>query len=835
MTEKTYVTGSIEAIFFSNTSNFYKVLLIEIDETNADYDDSEIVVNGTIGDVVEGDSYTFYGNLTHHPKYGEQLQVLQYEKAMPTSSAGLVKYFSSDKFPGIGKKTAEKIVELFPENTIDRILEAPEKLDGLLTLARKNSFIKRLRENHGMEKVLAKLAEYGLPSKITFQIYELYKDETLEKIEENPYQLVEEIKGVGFKTADKIASELGIEADSSNRFRAALLHVVNTHSLATGDTYIEAKELLSETIFLLEEARNVEVNPSEVAAEINHLIIDGKIQQDGTKIFENSLFFAEEGIKKSLSALTKTIVADNSAQKAGTSETDIADKNFADKKILSVLTEVENDLEMTYDELQKQAIISAMNQQFFILTGGPGTGKTTIINGFIEVYARIHKIDLDPAHYTDDLFPILLAAPTGRASRRMNELTGLPAATIHRHLGLGQDEDTESFGNDLSGSLLIVDEFSMVDTWLANKLFQAIPSSMKVLLVGDGDQLPSVGPGQVFADLLKISQIPSIKLDKIYRQGNDSTITNLAHHIKNGELPHDFTEKKADRSYFEASSQQIPQLIGQIAQAWKNRGNNPFELQVLAPMYKGIAGINAMNDLLQNLFNPLDARLEFNFNDLKFREGDKVLHLVNDAQANVFNGDLGIVIELIPAKFTESKQDELVMDFDGQELSYPRAEWYKITLAYAMSIHKSQGSEFSTVVVPMVSSYSRMLERNLLYTAITRAKQSLILLGEQKAFAAAVAKAGANRKTGLIERFLTEKTTDSKEVTDRFEEIPVDKSVSTDKKTSVAVNEAISLFEEDDEEPVIQSGILTEKMILTGNFNPLIGMLDSDFEIFKKS
>ncbi len=830
MTEKTYVTGTIEAIFFSNPSNFYKVLLVEIEETNANYDDLEIVVNGTIGDVVEGDAYTFYGQLTQHPKYGEQLQVSQYEKALPTSGAGLIKYFSSDKFPGIGRKTAEKIVETFPENTVDQILEAPEQLDGILSLARKNSFVKRLRENHGMEKILAKLAEYGLPSKVTFQIYELYKDKTLATIEENPYQLVEDVKGVGFKTADGIAKRLGIEADSANRFRAALIHMVNTHSATTGDTYIEAKNLLEKTVELLEESRNREVDPVKVAEAINELIIDGKVQQEGTKIFENSLYFAEDGIRQSLTALTRR-----------------QGDQVSEEKLLTVVSEVEKDLGITYDPLQKQAILGAMNEQFFILTGGPGTGKTTIINGFIETYARVHQLDLDPTHYNDDIFPILLAAPTGRASRRMNELTGLPAATIHRHLGLGQDESEEAMGNELSGALLIVDEFSMVDTWLAHKLFQAIPGSMKVLLVGDSDQLPSVGPGQVFADLLKIEALPSIKLDKIFRQGDDSTITDLAHHIKDGHLPTDFTMKKTDRSYFEVGTNLVPKMVEQIASAWQKKGNDPFELQVLAPMYKGLAGINAMNVLLQNLFNPLEERLEFNLGELHFREGDKVLHLVNDAQANVFNGDLGKITELIPAKYTESKQDELVMDFDGQELSYPRAEWYKITLAYAMSIHKSQGSEFSTVIVPMVRSYSRMLERNLLYTAITRAKQSLILLGEQQAFAQAVAREGANRQTYLIERFTEISEKSSQPITtelidkeaDSSADLQKDSSITgaqtfTQKRTDDPISDTqeISLFE-DENEVANPTEDLSERAILAGSIDPLIGLTAQDFAIFK--
>ncbi|WP_081165025.1 SF1B family DNA helicase RecD2 [Lactococcus garvieae] len=810
MTEKIYFTGSIEAIFFSNPSNFYKVLLLEIDDTNSEYEDYEIVVTGTIGDLIEGDSYTFYGQMTTHPKYGEQLQVESYEKAMPTSAAGLIKYFSSEKFPGIGKKTAERIVARFPENTVDSILGSPEELEEILPMARKNSFIKRLRDNHGVEKILSKLAEYGIPSKLQFQIHELYKDETLDIIAKNPYQLVEDVKGIGFKTADQIAQELGIAADSSDRFRAGLMHVVKTQPLLTGDTYVEARELLTQTIQLLEEARQVEIKPELVAEEINHLLEDGKIQQEGTKIFENSLYFAEEGISEYLKKLIKRPM-----------------QVFSDEKILDTIEQVEKSLGITYDKLQKQAILQALQSQFFILTGGPGTGKTTIINGFIETYAQLYEIDLDPEHYNDDIFPILLAAPTGRASRRMNELTGLPAATLHRQLGLNTDEAMDMESNDLSGSLLIVDEFSMVDTWLANKLLQAIPPSMKVLFVGDADQLPSVGPGQVFADLLKITDIPSVRLDKIFRQGSESTIIDLAHEIKEGRLPADFTSRHPDRSYFEAGTGQVANLVTQVATAWKKRGNNPFELQILAPMYKGVAGINTLNTLLQELFNPLEDRQEFNFQEIHFREADKVLHLVNDAESNVFNGDLGRVIELIPAKHTESKQDEIVMDFDGQEVSYPRSEWYKITLAYAMSIHKSQGSEFSTVVVPMVSSYSRMLERNLLYTAITRAKQSLILIGEQKAFMQAVQKESANRKTYLIERFNGK--------TETLEKSKLQTETVTQKvfEPKVTQSEEISLFPEENTDSFTNEPYLSTALINSGEFDPLIGLTEADFMIFK--
>ena len=815
MADKLYFVGTIEAIFFSNPANFYKVLLLAITDTNAEFKDDEIVVNGIIGDVVEGDSYKFFGELTNHPKYGEQLKVTTYEKDVPTSGAGLVKYLSSEHFPGIGKKTAEKIVATFPEDTIDHILETPEQLSGILSSEKLAAFVKRLSENHGMEKILSKLATYELPSKLNFQIYDLYKDATLDVIKENPYQLVFDIKGIGFKKADKIAEDEGISATSDARIQAGLIHTVLTNSLESGDTYIEARDLLNQTIDLLESARNVEILADQVAEMINVLLAEGKLQAIGTKLFENSLYFAEDGIYQRLDKLTNSKVT-----------------KLAQDKFETIIGDVEANLEIRYDSLQKEAIYKALTHQFFILTGGPGTGKTTVIKGIVQAYASLNHLDLNPDNYTDDVFPIVQLAPTGRAARRMNELTGLPAATIHRQLGLNSDDLEDDFGNDLSGSLLIVDEFSMVDTWLANKLFAAILPSMTVIFVGDADQLPSVGPGQVFADLLKIPDFATVRLDKIFRQGEGSTITNLAHDIKNGQLPADFTAKKADRSYIESKAVNIPNYIEQIASAWMKRGNDPFDLQVLIPMYKGVAGINQVNKSLQNLFNPLADRLEFLFQDTIFRQDDKVLHLVNEASLDVFNGDIGMITDLVPAKYTESKQDEIVMSFDGNEVSYPRAEWYKITLAYAMSIHKSQGSEFPSVIVPMVASYHRMLERNLLYTAITRAKQSLILLGEGQSFQTAVSRQGANRKTYLVERFGLSTTSD--QAATRSEASPVKETVIEtvviDKETFKDVASDQPAVESNGQVAKAAAYVLTMENVLT--IDPMIGMTAEDVAVF---
>ena len=734
-----YFSGTIERIIFENPSNFFRILLLDIEDTDAeDFEDFEIIVTGSMADVMEGEDYSFWGSLVQHPKYGQQLKISRYERAKP-SSKGLVKYFSSDHFKGIGVKTAQKIVQLYgedTEDTIDKILAEPEKLTQINGLAAKNreAFVAKLRLNYGTEMVLAKLAAYGIPNKLAFQIQDTYKEETLDIVEKYPYQLVEDIQGIGFKIADHLAEELGIQSDAPERFRAGLVHTLLTQSMERGDTYVEARDLLEHTIELLESSRQVELNLSLVADELAHLIEEDKVQNVETKIFENSLFFAEEGIKSNLVRLLEK------------GEQDCFDAD----EITAAIQQVEENSGISYDSIQKEAIRQAINQKVFILTGGPGTGKTTVINCIIAVYAQLRGLDL---RKVNDL-PILLAAPTGRAARRMNELTGLPSATIHRHLGMTGDDDTSHLDDYLDADFIIVDEFSMVDTWLANQLLSNISSQTKLLIVGDADQLPSVSPGQVLADLLQIPTIPQTKLETIYRQSEESTIVTLASQIQKGILPADFTEKKADRSYFEARNEHIPPMIEKIASAAIRSGIPAQDVQVLAPMYRGPAGIDQINNLMQNLINPVEKdELTFEAPDCQYRQGDRVIHLVNDAESNVFNGDLGYITDLLPGKYTDSKQDELTINFDGNEIIYPRSEWYKIRLAYAMSIHKSQGSEFPVVILPITKSSHRMLQRNLIYTAITRAKSKLILLGEKVAFDYAVKNTGTARKTYLVERF----------------------------------------------------------------------------------
>lgn len=793
-----YFTGTIDRIIFENPANFYRILLLEIDETNADFDDVEIIVTGTMADVIEGENYRFYGQVVTHPKYGQQLQITRYERSKPTAT-GLIKYFSSEHFKGIGRKTAEKIVELYGENTIDQILAEPEKLTQITGLSAKHrqTFLETLQLNYGTERILAKLAEYGIPNKLAFQIQDSYKDKTLEIIEENPYQLVEDIQGMGFAIADKIANNLGIESDSPKRFRAGLLYSLLHQSMETGDTYVEARDLLEATLHILEQSRPIELEPAAVAQELTGLIQEGKLQQIETKIFDNSLFFAEQGIQKNLTRILEKNTL----------------KPFKRKEIEKAIAHLEAEYGIQYDAIQKEAIIEAINNPVFILTGGPGTGKTTVINGIIAVYALLHKIDLNKVSGES---PILLAAPTGRAARRMNELTGLPSATIHRHLGLTEDQNEAVRGDYLDAEFIIIDEFSMVDTWLANQLFQHIATDTQVLIVGDAEQLPSVSPGQVLADLLRISSLPSLTLEKIYRQSEDSTIVQLASQIRQGELPSDFREKKADRSYFEAQNDQIPAMVERIVAAAIKSGIPAHEVQILAPMYRGAAGIDQLNTLTQALLNPLEeGEIEFAYQEQVFRQGDRVLHLVNDTESNVFNGDLGYITDLLPAKYSDSKQDEITVDFDGTEITYPRNEWYKMTLAYAMSIHKSQGSEFQVVILPITHSSQRMLQRNLIYTAITRSKSKLILLGQVSAFAQAVKHTGTRRKTYLFERFEPSVSLETESQT----ELLADNQEET-KESSIATTEG-------------KDFILTEENIHL--IDPMIGLTKEDLSAFFKT
>ena len=795
--EELYVTGEVLAIFFSNPSNFYKVMLIGVEDTNSDYSDDEITMTGNFGRIQEGASYKFYGEMTNHPKYGMQFKVDRYETSQPSSSESLINYLSSSQFKGIGEKTAEKVVDALGENVIDSIVENPAVLNQVpgLSKKQKETLEEVLSNEYGMQKVILQLNRFGIDNALAFRIYGKYEERTSEVIRENPYQLILEIDGIGFNRADMIAEHLEIEADADERIQAAIYYALFTICSDSGDTYVIENHLIEKTIAILERSRSFLIDRELVESNLKEMSEEGRIYEEEGRYFLATIYHSEWGIVRSIEFLLDG------------DETPISDKQFKRD-----IKNIEEQLDIEYGDSQKVAIKEAMESSIFILTGGPGTGKTTVLQGIVHLFAELNDLSLDPYAYKDEAFPILMAAPTGRAAKRMKETTGLPASTIHRLLGLTADDEDlmEDSEYQLDGKLLIIDEMSMVDTFLANRLFQSVSKGMKVILVGDQDQLPSVGPGQVFRDLIESGMIPQKELKEIYRQGDGSSIIPLAHEIKHNRLPADLMEKKKDRNFFRANSSTAVPLIETIVSKAMEKGYTAEEIQVLAPMYKGPAGINVLNERLQEIFNPNPdgSRTEMKHIDTTYRIGDKVLQLQNDPENNVFNGDLGFITSITKAKYTEVKSDLITVDFEGNEVEYLRANFNKITLAYCTSIHKAQGSEYDIVILPLLSSYGRMLKKDIMYTAITRASKSLSLIGEPEAFLRSIESQQNLRNTALRERLQSEK-----------HHFTVEKSEKDELAESV---DSHTQLESQANEP--KSFILTPEMVEMDAVDAMIGM-----------
>lgn len=741
-----YIVGELQALFFENNENFYKVMLVEIEETNTQYEGDEIVITGNFGGIKEGVPYRFIGALVDHPKYGEQFRSDRYKQETPSSKAALISYLSGPQFTGIGRVTAESIVDNLGERTIEKIMEEPECLDNIehVTKRRKNKIIEVLEEEQGMDHIILKLNKIGLSNRMAYEIYGKYKDETLDVINTNPYKLIENIPNLGFGRADDMAESLGIESDSPSRIQAGIYYAVYTLTFRDGHTHITKDSVLTECREVLEKSRSFLIDTSLMEEAIENLVSEDQLRIEEDKVYLPYLYESEWNIAMNLKEIQE----------------DGLDRTHKTKTLDKAIAKVEKAEGIRYGESQKDAIREALNENIFILTGGPGTGKTTVIKGIVSIYADLNDLSLDREDYQDDPFPVVLSAPTGRAAKKMSETTELPSRTIHSLLGLTGQENQENYVSEkemINGELLIIDEMSMVDTWLFEQLLQSIPPGMKVILVGDKDQLPSVGPGQVFNDLIQSQQLPKAELTEIYRQDENSTIPLLARDIKNDNITEDLIENQGDRSFLPFPPHQITEAVSQIVEQGIKKGFTDEDIQVLAPMYKGQAGIDALNDTLQEVFNPLTSQKqkEVQYGKHHYRIGDKVLQLVNEPEQNVFNGDIGKIVSIVKGKYTESKKDEMVIAFDRNEVVYPRDDWNKITLGYCISIHKAQGSEFKMVILPLVKNYYRMLKKNILYTAVTRASDYLILCGDVNAYQMAIQNNENHRKTSLKERLIT--------------------------------------------------------------------------------
>ncbi len=744
--ELPFIKGTPTHLIFQNSSNAYTVLRVKMEETNLDLSEKEIVVIGYFPSIHLHESYHFYGQVKVHPRYGHQFEVDRFRKLLPQSKAGVIQYLSGDLFPGIGKLTAERIVDTLGEDAIKKILENPDCLKEVPKLAKdKAHFIHQELLNHeGLENVMIGLNDYGFGARLSMKIYQAYGNEALKIVEENPYLLVQHIEGIGFHRADELGKKFGLKGAHPDRIQAGLLYYLNEQAMNNGHVFLPKEVGIEGALHLLTDPAEP-VSVEDIDQQLLIIHEDGKAILEEGRLYLPSLYFAEKGLVTSLKNLN---------------DQPEYSQNFSESEFLAALGGLEERLNIQYATSQKEAIQQAITSPVTLLTGGPGTGKTTVIKGIVEVYAELHGLSLDPKAYKgEDPFPFALVAPTGRAAKRMSESTGLPAVTIHRLLGwkggAGYEHDEE---NPIQARLLIVDEMSMVDLWIANHLFRSLERPIQVVIVGDEDQLPSVGPGQVLNDLLQSAVLPTVRLTDIYRQAEGSSIIELAHAIKKGEPVPNLQIAMEDRRFFPCHQNQILEVVKKVCANAFNKGFTPRDIQVLAPIYRGNAGIDALNKELQDLFNPKTQTKRFlMFGDTEFRVGDKVLQLVNNPEDHIFNGDIGEIVALFKANERTEKEDALVVSFDGNEVQFERKDLNQLTLAYCTSIHKAQGSEFPIVVLPIVRGYHRMLRRNLIYTGITRSKTYLIMCGDPNAFEQAIGQTEGDRRYSHLKEKLIER------------------------------------------------------------------------------
>lgn len=731
--------GIVDEIIFRNDDNGYTVFLF-------DCSDKGHVAVGSFLSINVGENLKLVGDFKHNGKYGMQFQVDSYESIAPKTRNGIIRYLSSGLIKGVGPATAEAIVKKFKENTLEVIEFNPEKLVEVRGISQKKAKLisESLVEVKDMQNAMVFLQGYNITTTIALKIYEIYKNSTIEVVKTNPYRLVEDVNGIGFLKADKIAQSMGIAVDSPFRIRAGVLHILNEASDKNGHTYM-LKPQLVEGVNKLLALENIDVS------KIFEDIFDVLQKENLVKVFWEDkheiimltkMYNAEKYVASKLAILNNSNI-----------ETDL---NLDDE-----ITFFENQKHLKLHQDQKNAIKMAINSGVSVITGGPGTGKTTIVSCALEIFKMLNK-------------NILLLAPTGRAAKRLSESTGEEAKTIHRALEIDFRSKLGLFvyneKNPLPYDVIIVDEVSMVDVVLMNSLLKAISKGSKLILVGDKDQLPSVGAGNVLADILSSQTINVTQLTQIYRQENDSLIISNAHMINEGVMP--VLDNKSSDFFFDSKEERVD-IFNSIVSLVTQRIPSFFKIekskiQVLAPLKAGECGIENINVSLQEKINPpLPTKNEIKVGQTIFREGDKIMQTANNYNlewkkryerenyfedgAGVFNGDIGYIHKIIPQTY------EMIVWFeDGREVVYPRSELSQLSLAYAITIHKSQGSEFDAVVIPVTSGPSLIFTRNLIYTAVTRAKKLVVLVGSKSALKRMISNTYMAKRFTLLEKFLIE-------------------------------------------------------------------------------
>lgn len=723
----TYIKGNYKRSIYQNASG-YNIGLFKVQDTNdsrlADFLDRTITFTGYFHELNEMDTYLFYGKLITHEKYGEQFQVDSYERCKPEEKDSIIEFLTSGLFKGIGEKKAKNIVEVLGKDTLKIILETPDNLLLIPTITKANvdTLHNKLKEYESSYETILYLGELGFSTKDSMLVYNYYKERTKSVIENDIYQILYDIYDINFKKIDQIALKVGIEKDSLIRIKAALIYIMNEVSNTYGHSYYYQEELLS----LL--PRVLQTNPHQAIYDqaIIELVHDCRIVQKEKRLYLKEMYEAETLIVKRLRLLE-------------------SNPKTTSNLLESTIKDLEDFYEITYNDEQKRAIIESYERDFLIITGGPGTGKTTIMQGIVELYRHLEKLSYDKLQEK-----VALLAPTGRAAKRMTETTNLRASTIHRFLKW-QKETNKFQVNEYNKSkveFVILDEASMIDTYLLASLLKGISANCKIIMVGDDHQLPSVGPGQILHDLIESNMLEVVKLKELYRQGKDSNIISLAYDVRNGEVINQVFNKDEDLTFISCPSETLLNHIKEIATTYRDISYKNF--QILAPMYKSYTGIDAINASIQEIFNPGDKiKKELRIGETIFREGDKVIQLTNMPDDNVYNGDIGLI-----KKIQTTPKKEVHIDFDGNLVKYTPTNFNCFRLAYAISIHKAQGSEFDIVIMPVVKNYGKMLYRKLIYTGITRSKSKLFLIGSLGALEIAVANTSTDVRRTTIKEFL---------------------------------------------------------------------------------